>query len=93
MDHRKSINQDRHIIAVAVSCSFVLADGILVDDLKKVVMNVLLVNQGNILGRTVITLQDLDKVLLNLPGLLNDMVIRISQGIFENRSHSESEKV
>ena len=83
MDHRETVYQDRYIIAVAVPCSFILADGILIDDLKKVVMDVLLVDQGNVLGGTVITLQDLDKVLLDLPGLLNNMVIRICQGILK----------
>ena len=83
MDHWKSINQYRHIIAVAVPRSFVLADGILVDDLKKIVMDVLLVDQGDVLGGTVITFQDLDKVFLDLSGLLNDMVVRICQCILK----------
>ena len=77
MDHRESIDQDRYIITVTVPCSLILADGILIDDLKKIVMDVLLINQGDVLGGTIISLQDLDIVLLDLPGLLNDMVIRI----------------
>ena len=46
-------------------------------------MNVLFIDQGDILGRTIITLQNLDKVLLDFPGLLNDMFVRICQGILE----------
>ena len=83
MDHREAVDQDRYIIAVAVPCSFVLADSVLIDDLKKVVMDVLLIDQGDVLGGTVITLQDLDIVLLDLSGFLNDMVIRICQGILK----------
>ena len=83
MDHRETIDQDCNIIAVAVPRPCILADGVLIDDLKKIVMDVLLVNQGDVFGGTVITLQDLDKVLLDLPGLLNDMVIRIRQGILK----------
>ena len=54
MDHRETVDQDRHIIAVAVPRSFVLADGILVDDLKKIVVDVLLVKQSDVLGGAVI---------------------------------------
>ena len=83
MDHREAVDQDRHIIAIAVPRSFILADGILIDDLKKVVMDVLLINQGDVFGGTVITLQDLNKVFLNLPRLFNNMIVRVCQGIIK----------
>ena len=83
MNHREAIDQDRHIIAVAVPCSLVLADSILIDDLKEIVMDVFLVDQGDVFGRTIITLQDLNEVLLDLPGLLYNMIIRVRQSIFE----------
>ena len=83
MDHWESIDQDRYIITVAVPCSFILTDSVLIDDLKKIIMDVLLVDQGDVLGGAIITLQDLDKVLLDLPSLLNDMIIWIRQGVFK----------
>ena len=46
-------------------------------------MDILLVDQGDILGRSIVTLQDLDIILLDLAGLLHDMLIRIGQGILE----------
>ena len=59
------------------------ANHILIDDLQPVVMDVLLIYECNILGRTVITSQDLDIVLLYLPGLFHDMFIGIGDSIFE----------
>ena len=83
MDHREAIDEDGHIIAVTVPGTFVLTDRILVDDLKKIVMDVFLVDQGDVLGGAVIPLQDLDEIFLDLPGLLDNMIIRIRQRILE----------
>lgn len=49
MNQRETINEDGNIIAVAVLGTFFFADGILVDDLKPVIMNVLLIDKSNIL--------------------------------------------
>ena len=83
MDHREAVDEDGHIVSVAMTRSFILTDRILIDDLKKIVMDVLLVNQRDILGGAIIPLQDLYKILLDLPGLLYDMVVRIRQRILE----------
>jgi len=83
MNYWEAVDQDRYIIAVTMPSSIVLADSVLIDDLQKIVMDILLIDQGDVLGGTVIPLQDLDEVLLDLPGLLDDMVIRIRQGILK----------
>ena len=83
MDHREAVDEDGHIISIAMTRSFILTDRILIDDLKKIVMDVLLVNQRDILGGAIIPLQDLDEIFLDFPGLLNNVVIRIRQGILE----------
>ena len=56
---------------------------VLIDDLQPVVMDVLFIYECNILGRTVITSQYLDIVLLYLPGLFHNMLIGIGNSIFE----------
>ena len=56
---------------------------VLIDDLQPVIMDILFIYECNILGRTVITSQDLYIILLYLPGLFHDMLIGISNGIFE----------
>ena len=43
MDNRQAIYQNCHVITVVMSGSFPLTDGILVDNLKPVVMDVFLV--------------------------------------------------
>ena len=56
---------------------------ILIDDLQPVIMDVLFIYECNILGKTIITGQNLDIVLLYLSGLFHDMLIGIGNGIFE----------
>ena len=64
-------------------CTIFRANYILIDDLQPVVMDVLFIYECNILGKTIITGQNLDIVLLYLSGLFYDMLIGIGNGIFE----------
>ncbi len=64
-------HKDIHIITIAVSRFLILIDGILVDDLKTDIMDVLLIYQGSILGGTIISLQYLNIVYMNLPCFLH----------------------
>ena len=83
MYKRQTVYQYCNIIAVVMLCTIFRANHILIDDLQPVVMNVLFIYKCNILGRTVITSQDLDIIFLYLPGLFHDMLIGIGNGIFE----------
>ena len=64
-------------------CTVVCANRILIDYLQPVIMNVLFIYKRDILGRTIITGQNLDIIFLYFPGLFHDMLIGISNGIFE----------
>ena len=55
MDERQTIDQHRNIITVIMLCALLPADGILMENLQAVIVNVLLVNKGNIFRGTVIT--------------------------------------
>lgn len=56
MDHGEAIDQDCHIITVIMPGTVFLGDRILIDDLQKVVVDVLLVHQHDVLAHAVITL-------------------------------------
>ena len=73
----QTVDQHRHIVAVVVLGPLLLAHLILVDDLETVVVNVLLGDEGDVLGSAVIPPEHLHKVLLNLPGLLHDVLIGV----------------
>ena len=83
MDERQAIDQHRNIITVIVLCALLPADGILMKNLQAVIVNVLLVNKGDVFRGTVITGQHLYVVLLNFARLFDDMLIRISHTVFE----------
>jgi len=83
MHKRQTVYQYCNIIAVVMLCTIFRANHILIDDLQPVVMDVLFIYECNILGRTIITRQDLDIILLYLPGLFHDMLIWIGNSIFE----------
>ena len=83
MHKRQTVYQYCNIIAVVMLCTIFRANHILINDLQPVVMDVLLIYECNILGRTVITGQDLYIILLYLPSLFHDMFIGIGNGIFE----------
>ena len=81
MDKGQTVYQHRHVITVIMPGALILADGILIDDLKEVVMYVLLVDQQDILAAAVVPFQNLDKILLDLPGLLHDMLVGIGDAL------------
>ena len=83
MYKRQTVYQYGNIIAVVMLRTILCANHILIDDLQPVVMDVLLIYECNILGRTVITSQNLNIVLLYLPSLFHDMLIGIGNSIFE----------
>ena len=83
MYQRQAVDQHRHIVAVAVFGSLLLAYLILVDDLETVVVDVLLIDEGDIFGGAVIPPQHLHKVLLDFPGLLHNMLVGVGDGIGE----------
>ena len=83
MHKRQTVYQYCNIIAVVMLCTIFRANHILIDDLQPVVMDVLFIYECNILGRTIITSQDLNIILLHLPGLFHDMLIWIGNSIFE----------
>ena len=57
--------------------TLLLTDHILIDHLQAIVMDVLPVDQQDVLGHTVVPLQDLNKILLNLRCLLHDVIVGI----------------
>lgn len=80
MNERQTVDQDCDVIAgVMRSAAFL----ILVDDLQTVVVDVLFVDQGDVLGRPVLTNQVLDKIFLNLSGLLDNALGCIGDLAFE----------
>ena len=83
MYKRQTVYQYGNIIAVVMLRTILCANHILIDDLQPIVMDVLFIYECNILGRTVITSQNLNIVLLYLPGLFHDMLIGIGNSIFE----------
>ena len=83
MYKRQTVYQYGNIIAIVMLRTIFRANHILIDYLQPVVMDVLLIYECNILGRTIITSQDLDIVLLYLPSLFHDMFIGIGNSIFE----------
>ena len=83
MHKRQTVYQYCNIIAVVMLCTIFRANHVLIDDLQPVVMDVLLIYECNILGRTVISSQNLNIILLYLSGLFHNMLIGISNSIFE----------
>ena len=77
----QAVDQNGHIVAVIVTGALVFADFVLVDDLQAVVVDVLFVDEGDILGSAVIPAKHLDKILLNFPGLFQNVVIGIGNGV------------
>lgn len=74
MDGRQTIDQHSHVIAVIIPCTIVPADHILVDDLQAVIVDMVLVQQPDILGTSIIPVKNLDMVLLKAAGLFYDSV-------------------
>ena len=70
MHHGQPVDQDRDVVPVRVG-AFNL---ILIDDLEPVVMNSLLIDQQDVLGRVVVPLEQLDVVFLDPLRLFDDPV-------------------
>ena len=71
MHHRQTVHQDRHVIPIGVgSLSLVL-----VDDLQTVVVDVVLVDQDNVLGRTIVALKQLHMIFLDPDRLLDNPIL------------------
>ena len=83
MNQRKAVDQNRHIIAVIMPCAVCLFYLILVDDLQAVVVDVLLVDQRDIFGTSIIPVQYLHIVFLNLSGLFGNMFVGVGNYIAE----------
>ena len=64
-------------------CPVFCTNHILVDDLQTVIVDIFLVNQRDVLSRSIVTAQILDMILLYLPGLFHDVFIRVCYGIVE----------
>ena len=80
MDHREAVDEHRHIVA-GIVCS--LRFLILVEDLNAVAMDILLVKQGDVLGRAVIPCQIKDTVFLYASGLFLDAFVGIGKMLGE----------
>ena len=85
MNQWKAVDQNRHIIAVIMPRAVCLFYLILVDDLQSVVMDVLLVDQRNVFGASIIPVQHLLTFfpILNLPGLLGNVLVGVGNYITE----------
>ena len=64
-------------------CPIFCTNHILVDDLQTVIVDIFLVDQRDVLSRSIVTAQILDMILLYLPGLFHDVFIRVCYGIVE----------
>ena len=76
MNHREAINEHRHIVA-GIVCS--LRFLILVEDLNSVVVDILLVQQGDVLCRAVISCQIEDAILLYAPSLFFNAFVGVGE--------------
>ena len=82
MNKWQTIHEYSYIVSVVVLCTFIHADRVLVDDLKKVAVNVLLVNDCNVLCCPVITLENLHIIFLNLACLFyNSVFLTCNAGV------------
>ena len=80
---RESVHQNGHIVTVVMLCPLGLGDLVLVDDLQEVVVDVLLIDEGNVLGRTIVPPKHLYIVFLNLSGFLYNALVLVCKCIFE----------
>ena len=83
MNHRQTVDEHRHVIAVIVLGALALADLILVDDLHKIVVDVLFVDQSNVFARAVVAAQHLHKVLLQLLRFFGNALVLIGDAVGE----------
>lgn len=83
MDQGQAVYQDRHVIAVVIPRPLRLADNILVDDLEAVVVDVLLVDEGDVLALACVPAEDLHRVLLDAAGLVLNAVVGVGDALAE----------
>ena len=82
MHERQAIDENRHIIAVRMRCRILCLSvrtalhRILIDDLQTIVVNVLLIDQLDVLRRSVIAPKILNVIRLNAPRFLHNAVAR-----------------
>ena len=77
MHQREAVDEDGDVVAVGVaSAALAPADLVLVDDLQAVVVDVRLVDQGDVLGRAVVAGEELDVVFLDADRLVDDALVR-----------------
>ena len=81
MHQRQPIDQDGHVIAVVMAGALVPADGVLVDDLQAVLVDVFFVDQGDVFGAAVVPPQHLDEILLDLAGLFHNVFVGVGDGV------------
>ena len=72
LHHGQAVHQDGDVVAVGSRAG---VGGVLVDHLQAVVVDVALVEQVDVLGGAVVTVQQLDVVVLDATGLLHDAVV------------------
>ena len=80
MDKRQAVYQNGHIVA---GIMFPTAFFVLVNHLQTIIVDILLINQGDIHGSAVLTGEILHMILLNLTGLFHDSVVVIGNFMLE----------
>ena len=84
MDEGQPVDKDGHIVAVVVRRALRLRDGILVDDLQRVVVDAFLIQQPNVLRLTGIPLERLRRVTVLYPaGLFLDALVGVGDALLE----------
>ena len=86
MHHGQAVDQHSHVIAVRVAPpAGTLRAGhlVLVDDLQTVVVDVDLVDEHDVLGRAVVASEQLDVVLVDAHGLVDDAGVRAGDPLGE----------
>lgn len=77
MDQGQAVDQDGHVVAVVVAGPLVGAHGVLMDDLEMVVVDLLFVDEGDVFGGAVVPVEHLDKILLDLAGLFQNVLVGV----------------
>lgn len=80
VDEREPVDQDGHIVTVFAGT---VLGGILVDDLKFIVMNILLVEEMDVFDGTVRASEVLNGVILDDGGFLTDPMVRVGNEFLE----------
>jgi len=80
MDQRQAVDEDGDVVAVPVRAG---VDDVLVSDLEPIVVDAFLVDEPDVLELVIVPAEDLDVVLLDTAGLVNDGVIGGGDGLPE----------